>query len=59
MEALKNSIDTYSRTGIVSTEGMNAALELLTFDKELTGAKNFDISRTFDDRFVKRAAGQK
>jgi NitT/TauT family transport system substrate-binding protein len=56
IEALKNSLDMYSRTGIVGKEGMNAALELLTFDKELANAKNLDISRTFDDRFVKRAA---
>lgn len=72
ISALKNSLDMYSRTGIVSTEGMDAALELLSFDKELAiakkgakqfelaGAKQFDVSRTFDDRFVRRAAaGQK
>jgi NitT/TauT family transport system substrate-binding protein len=42
----------YSRDGIVTREGMDAAMKLLSFDKEVMDAK-VDVSKTFDDRFVK------
>jgi NitT/TauT family transport system substrate-binding protein len=54
--ALKNSLPTYSKTGIITPEGMKAALELLSADKEMASA-NVDTAKTFDDRFVKKAAG--
>jgi NitT/TauT family transport system substrate-binding protein len=42
----------YSRDGIVTREGMDAAMKLLSFDKEVMDAK-VDVTKTFDDRFVK------
>jgi NitT/TauT family transport system substrate-binding protein len=55
--ALKASAPMYSKTGIIPPEGMKNAFEMLTqFDPELKDAK-VDLSKTFDDRFVKQAAG--
>ncbi len=55
VQAVKNSLPTYSRTGIPSRDGMNSVLELVrTLDPELQGAQ-IDLGKTFEDRFVKRA----
>jgi len=54
--AVKASLETYSRTGIIPAEGMRSAFDMLKqFDPELAGAK-VDLSATFVDRFVKKAA---
>ncbi len=55
VQAVRNSLATYSRTGIPSRDGMNSVLELVrTLDPELQGAQ-IDLAKTFEDRFVKRA----
>ena len=57
VQAVRNSMPTYSRTGIPSRDGMASVLELVrTLDPELQGAK-IDLATTFEDRFVKRAMG--
>lgn len=57
LAALKASAPMYSKTGMIPPEGMKNALDMLTqFDPELKDAK-IDLPRTFDDRFVKKAAG--
>ncbi|MHB2167519.1 ABC transporter substrate-binding protein [Alsobacter sp. R-9] len=54
--AVKNSKPTYSVNGIVSAEGMKSTNDMLVkFDPELKGT-NVDLSKTFDDRFAKKAA---
>ena len=58
LAAVKASSPMYSKTGIIPPEGMTNALNMLTqFDPELKDAK-IDLGKTFDDRFVKKAAGQ-
>src|SRR5207253_10304723 len=53
--ALKTNLLVYSKTGIITRQGMNSALNMLaTFDPDLKGAK-IDLQRTFDDRFIRRA----
>jgi NitT/TauT family transport system substrate-binding protein len=55
--ALEANRAVYSRTGIIPPEGMRSAADmLLAFDPELRAAK-VDLARTFDDRFVRKAAG--
>jgi sulfonate transport system substrate-binding protein len=55
--AVQANMEVYSRTGLIPAAGMRSAADmLLAFDEELRGAQ-IDLSRTFDDRFVKRAAG--
>ncbi len=57
LSAFKASSPMYSKTGIVPEQGMKNANEMLVlFDKEVADAK-VDLSKTFDDRFVKKAAG--
>jgi NitT/TauT family transport system substrate-binding protein len=56
--AVKNSKPTYSQTGVITKEGMKAALELLSFDPTIAGA-SIDTSKTFDGRFVAAAAAKK
>ncbi|TNC15736.1 ABC transporter substrate-binding protein [Methylobacterium terricola] len=57
VQAVKNSLESYSRTGIPTQEGMASVLELVrTLDPELQGAK-IDLAATVEDRFVKRAMG--
>jgi NitT/TauT family transport system substrate-binding protein len=53
-EAVKNSLPTYSRTGLITEDGMKAAMELLSFDPEIANAK-IDIAATFDPSFVEAA----
>ena len=57
MQAVKNSLESYSRTGIIAQEGMASVLELVkSLDPEIQGAR-INLADTFDDRFVKRAMG--
>jgi len=54
--AVKNSKPTYSLTGLVSPEGMKSTNDMLVkFDSELKGT-SVDLSKTFDDRFARKAA---
>ncbi len=56
--ALRKSLESYSRDGIVSPEGMRSVLDMLkTLDPEMQNAA-VDLAKTFDDRFVKKAAGR-
>jgi len=56
--AIKASRPMYSTTGIIPPQGMQNAFDMLKqFDPELKDAK-VDLSKTFDDRFVKKAAAQ-
>ena len=54
MQAAKNSLETYSRDGIIPAAGMKSAHDMLAqFDEELAKA-NVDLKKTFDDRFIKK-----
>ncbi len=56
IKAVQNSLESYSRTGIVPPEGMASVMDMLKqLDPELKDAK-VDLAATFDDRFVKQAA---
>ncbi len=56
VKALKSNLLVYSRTGIITREGMNSALKMMaTFDPDLKDQK-IDLQKTFDDHFIKRAA---
>jgi NitT/TauT family transport system substrate-binding protein len=55
IKAVQNSLESYSRTGIVPPEGMASVMDMLKqLDPELKDAK-IDLAATFDDRFVKKA----
>src|SRR4029077_12675008 len=55
VKSLRSNLLIYSKTGVITPQGMNSALNMLaTFEPELKGAK-IDLQKTFDDRFVKRA----
>jgi NitT/TauT family transport system substrate-binding protein len=55
--ALKANKQAYSLSGLIPATGMKSAADmLLAFDEELKDAK-IELSRTFEDRFVRRAAG--
>jgi NitT/TauT family transport system substrate-binding protein len=55
IKALKANLLVYSRTGIITPQGMSSALKVMTtFDPALKDRK-IDLQKTFDDRFVKRA----
>jgi NitT/TauT family transport system substrate-binding protein len=57
MKAVQASRPMYSRDGVVSEQGMKNAYNMLAqFDEELRNAKP-DLSKTFDGRFIKKAAG--
>ena len=54
--AVQASKPAYSVTGIVPAAGMKSAYEMLVaFEDELKDVK-VDLGKTFDDRFVKKAA---
>jgi hypothetical protein len=54
--AVKNNLQVYSRDGIVSAESRKRSLDFLKqFDKEIRGA-TIDPAKTWDERFVKKAA---
>ena len=56
VKALKANLLVYSRTEIVTRQGMNSALKMMaTFDPDLKD-KKIDLQKTFDDQFIKRAA---
>ncbi|TDR89049.1 ABC transporter substrate-binding protein [Enterovirga rhinocerotis] len=56
LKAVKSSLESYSRTGIIPQEGMESVLDTLRkLDAELASAK-IDLAATFTDRFVKAAA---
>ncbi|MFG1180365.1 ABC transporter substrate-binding protein [Xanthobacter versatilis] len=56
LSAVKNSLPIYSRTGVIPAQGMKNALAMLVeFDPELKAA-TIDLPKTFDDRFVAKAA---
>ncbi|MET0746503.1 MAG: ABC transporter substrate-binding protein [Microvirga sp.] len=56
IKAVQNSLESYSRTGIVSPEGMASVMDMLKqLDPELKEAK-VDLATTFDDRFVRKAS---
>jgi NitT/TauT family transport system substrate-binding protein len=55
VKALRSNLLVYSKTGMITPQGMKSALNMLAaFDPELVGAK-LDLQKTFDDRFIKRA----
>ena len=55
VKALKANLLVYSRTGIITRQGMDSALKMMaTFDPDLKG-KKIDLQTTFDARFIKRA----
>jgi len=55
VKALKANLLVYSRTGIITRQGMDSALKMMaTFDPDLKD-KKIDLQTTFDDRFIKRA----
>ena len=55
VKALRSNLLVYSKTGVVTAQGMKSAFNMLAaFDPELIGAK-IDLQKTFDDRFIKRA----
>ena len=57
LAAVKANKQVYSLTGLVAPAGMQSSADMLTaFDPELKAAK-IDLSRTFEDRFVRKAAG--
>src|SRR5262245_8211398 len=57
LAAVKANKPVYSLTGLIPAAGMRSAADmLLAFDAELRDAK-VDLAKTFDDRFVKKAAG--
>jgi NitT/TauT family transport system substrate-binding protein len=56
MAAFEASRPMYSKTGIIPEAGMKNALQMLVqFDAEMKDAK-VDLNKTFDDRFIKKAA---
>ena len=57
LAAVTASKPMYSTTGIIPPAGMTNAYQMLVqFDPELKDAK-VNLAKTFDDRFVKKAAG--
>jgi NitT/TauT family transport system substrate-binding protein len=55
--AVKANKPVYSVTGAIPAAGMQSASDMLVaFDDELKSAK-LDLGKTFEDRFVKKAAG--
>ena len=56
LSAFNASRPMFSKTGLIPDKGMQNANEMLVlFDKEVADAK-VDLRKTFDDRFVKKAA---
>jgi len=55
VKALKANLLIYSKTGIITPQGMNSTLKMMaTFDPDIKD-KKVDLQKTFDDRFIKRA----
>jgi NitT/TauT family transport system substrate-binding protein len=56
LRAVKNSLESYSRTGIIPQAGQESVLDMLRkLDPEMASAK-IDLAATFTDRFVKQAS---
>jgi NitT/TauT family transport system substrate-binding protein len=56
IEAVRNNLQVYSRDGIVSPDSQKRSLDFLKqFDKEIASA-TIDTAKTWDDRFVRKAA---
>jgi NitT/TauT family transport system substrate-binding protein len=56
LSAVKASLPAYSKDGVISEDGQKRSLEFLRqFEAEFRDA-NFDLARTWDGRFVKKAA---
>jgi NitT/TauT family transport system substrate-binding protein len=56
LRAVKSSLESYSRTGIVPSDGQMSTLEVLRLlDPEMKDTA-IDLASTFDDRFVKHFA---
>jgi NitT/TauT family transport system substrate-binding protein len=56
MAAVKNNLQVYSRDGVVSAESQKRSLDFLKqFDKEIAAA-TIDTAKTWDGRFVTKAA---
>jgi NitT/TauT family transport system substrate-binding protein len=54
--AVKNNLQVYSRDGVVSAESQKRSLDFLKqFDKEIAAA-TIDTAKTWDGRFVTKAA---
>src|SRR5262249_4668031 len=54
-KALKANLLVYSKTGIITRQGMESALKMMaTFDPDLKD-KKIDVQKTFDSRFIRRA----
>ena len=54
--AFEHSRPSYSLTGVIDPAGMKSAYDMLVrFDPDMKDAK-VDLTKTFDDRFVKKAA---
>ncbi len=51
--AVKNSMETYSRTGVISADGMKSAFNMLAQFDEALAKSNVDLNKTFVDKFVK------
>jgi len=57
LAAVRANKQVYSVSGLIPTAGMQSAADmLLAFDDELKSA-TVDLAKTFDDRFVRKAAG--
>jgi NitT/TauT family transport system substrate-binding protein len=55
VKALKANLLVYSRTGVITRQGMGSALKMMaTFDPDLKD-KKINLQKSFDDRFIKRA----
>ena len=58
VRAVKASLETYSRDGIIRLDGMKSALGMLKeFDDELRNVRDEDLPRTFVERFARKAGG--
>ncbi|MBM3480955.1 MAG: transporter substrate-binding domain-containing protein [Alphaproteobacteria bacterium] len=58
MRAVRASLETYSRDGIIRLDGMKSALGMLKeFDDELKNVRDEDLPRTFVERFARKAGG--
>src|SRR5215204_7747667 len=56
LTAVQNSLESYSRSGIIPMIGMQSVLDMLRqLDPEMKEAK-VDLAATFNDRFVRQAA---
>ena len=57
IKAVQNSLESYSRNGLIPPEGMASVADMLrTLDPDLQKAQ-VNLAKTFEDRFVKQAPG--